>query len=203
MVYKNIIKNVLDRHKDGQGNIGSDSFRDMLSVEISSNLELEDEKKQTLLQKRSYEFIQNEMSQGEKEHQDAWSRGKAIDNPLSIEMWKGYKPNEHFNEVKEEELSKEYLEHWTCDHCGKNTHEVDYDYLGNNRNHLGCELKAEDESVQEGEQMELFPELVSWIYESPDGGKTITKRKSGDDYTKRILVTDWEAEKENIVRRYN
>ena len=51
MVYKNIIKNVLDRHKDGQGNIGSDSFRDMLSVEISSNLELEDEKKQTLLQK--------------------------------------------------------------------------------------------------------------------------------------------------------
>jgi len=200
MVYKNIIKNVLDRHKDGQGNIGSDSFRDMLSVEISSNLELEDEKKQTLLQKRSYEFIQNEMSQGEKEHLDAWSRGKAMDNPLSIEMWKGYKPNK----VEEEEpLSQEYLDHWTCDHCGDNTHEVEYDYLGNNRNHLGCELKAEDESVQEGEQMELFPELESWIYESPDGGKTITKRKSGDDYTKRILVTDWEAEKENIVRRYN
>ena len=139
MVYKNIIKNVLDRHKDGQGNIGSDSFRDMLSVEISSNLELEDEKKQALLQKRSYEFIQNEMSQGEKEHQDAWSRGKAIDNPLSIEMWKGYKPNE----VEEEELSKEYLEHWTCDHCGEHTHEVDYDYLGNGTNHLGCELKLE------------------------------------------------------------
>ena len=83
MEYKNVIKNVLDRHKDGQGNIGSDSFRDMLSVEISSNLELEDNKKEALLQKRSYEFIQNEMSQGEKEHQDAWSRGKAIDNPLS------------------------------------------------------------------------------------------------------------------------
>ncbi len=200
MKYKNEIKNVLDRHKDGQGNIGSDSFRDMLSVEISSNLELEDNKKEALLQKRSYEFIQNEMSKGEKEHQDAWSRGKAKDNPLSIEMWKGYKQP---NEVEEEELSQEYLDQWECDHCGENTHEVEYDYLGNNRNHLGCELKAEDESVQEGEQMELFPELVSWIYESPDGGKTITKRKSGDDYTKRILVTDWEAEKENIVRRYN
>ena len=38
-------------------------------------------------------------------------------------------------------LSKEYLEYWTCDHCGKHTHEVDYDYLGNGTNHLGCELK--------------------------------------------------------------
>jgi len=45
--------------------------------------------------------------------------------------------------VKEEELSKEYLEYWTCDHCGEHTHEVDYDYLGNGTNHLGCELKLE------------------------------------------------------------
>ena len=67
----------------------------------------------------------------------------AKDNPLSIEMWKGYNPNENFNKVKEEELSKEYLDYWTCDHCGKNTHEVDYDYLGNGTNHLQCELKLE------------------------------------------------------------
>ena len=148
MVYKNIIKNVLDRHKDGQGNIGSDSFRDMLSVEISSNLELEDEKKQTLLQKRRYEFIQNEMSQGEKEHQDAWSRGKAKDNPLNITMWKGW-------DGKEEPLSQEYLDQWTCDHCGKHTHEVEYDYLGNNRNHLQCELKLEMGETSEQLELEL------------------------------------------------
>ncbi len=36
-----------------------------------------------------------------------------------------------------------YLEHWTCDHCGEHTHEVDYDYLSNGTNHLGCELKLE------------------------------------------------------------
>jgi len=66
-------------------------------------------------------------------------KGLAKDNPLSIEMWKGYTPNK----VEEEELSKEYLEYWTCDHCGKNTHEVDYDYLGNGTNHLQCELKLE------------------------------------------------------------
>ena len=66
-------------------------------------------------------------------------KGLAKDNPLSIEMWKGYKPNK----VEEQELSKEYLEYWKCDLCGKHTHEVDYDYLGNGTNHLQCELKLE------------------------------------------------------------
>ena len=42
-----------------------------------------------------------------------------------------------------EVLSKEYLDYWTCDHCGKHTHEIDYDYLGNGTNHLECELKLE------------------------------------------------------------
>ena len=64
---------------------------------------------------------------------------KAVDNPLNIEMWKGYKKT-----IKEEELSKEYLDYWTCDICDENTHEVDYDYLGNGTNHLGCELKEEE-----------------------------------------------------------
>ena len=63
---------------------------------------------------------------------------KAVDNPLNIEMWKGYNPTE------ESKYSKEYLEHWTCDICNDNTHEVDYDYLGNGTNHLGCELKEEE-----------------------------------------------------------
>ena len=61
---------------------------------------------------------------------------KSVDNPLNIKMWKGW-------DGKEEPLSQEYLDHWKCDHCGDNTHEVDYDYLGNNRNHLQCELKLE------------------------------------------------------------
>ena len=73
-------------------------------------------------------------------HQYTNVKGLAKDNPLSIEMWKGYTPNK----VEEEKLSKEYLDYWTCDLCGKNTHEIDYDYLGNGTNHLGCELKQED-----------------------------------------------------------
>tara|TARA_A100001515_G_scaffold66809_1_gene52976 strand:- start:7 stop:465 length:459 start_codon:yes stop_codon:yes gene_type:complete len=72
-------------------------------------------------------------------------KGLAKDNPLSIEMWKGHKPNK----TEEEELSKEYLDYWTCEHCGKNTHEVDYDYLGNGTNHLQCDLIAEDKCKME------------------------------------------------------
>ena len=64
-------------------------------------------------------------------------KGLAKDNILSIEMWKGW-------DGKEEPLSKEYLDYWTCDLCGKHTHEVDYDYLGNGTNHLGCELKEQE-----------------------------------------------------------
>ena len=62
---------------------------------------------------------------------------KAIDNPLSIEMWKGW-------DGKEEPLTKEYLDYWKCDICDDHTHEVDYDYLGSGTNHLSCELKQED-----------------------------------------------------------
>ena len=79
------------------------------------------------------------------------AKGLAKDNPLNVEMWKGHK----------EELSKEYLDFWTCEICNDNTHEVDYDYLGNNRNHLKCELEHENdynEYLDEGKQMEIkFP----------------------------------------------
>ena len=63
---------------------------------------------------------------------------KAVDNPLNITMWKGWGG-------KEEPLTKEYLDYWKCDLCGKNTHEVDYDYLGSGTNHLKCELEYENE----------------------------------------------------------
>ena len=32
---------------------------------------------------------------------------------------------------------------WVCEICGKNTFEVDYDYIGSGYNHLGCELEVE------------------------------------------------------------
>ena len=39
---------------------------------------------------------------------------------------------------KEKERAK-----WVCKICGKNTFEVDFDYIGSEYNHLGCELEIE------------------------------------------------------------
>ena len=34
-------------------------------------------------------------------------------------------------------------ESWVCSICGKNTYDVDWDYIGSGTNHLGCELESE------------------------------------------------------------
>ena len=146
-------------------------------------------------------------------------------------------------------------EAWVCSICGENTFEVDYDYLGSGYNHLGCELKSQEEideyiedideqayaqgrkssmdemeirrqknwlqkkhedkvfggdtgidadfgyddipeglkrakelsqeALEEGLKSQLSEEIVDnkdekYIYESPDGGKTVYRRKFGE-----------------------
>ena len=46
-----------------------------------------------------------------------------------------------YTEYSDYELEKrEAKKHWVCSICGKNTFDVDYDYIGSGTNHLGCEL---------------------------------------------------------------
>ena len=71
------------------------------------------------------------------QYTDVKEAQKAIDNPLSIKMWKGY-------DGIEKPYEKEYLDYWTCEICNDHTHEVDYDYLGSGTNHLNCELKEQE-----------------------------------------------------------
>ena len=148
---QSVVGGVLNRHK---GKTLDKKRIATLSVEIAANIDRANQftnvKEATPEQIRNYNFIMSEMSEGEKEHLRNWTRGKAIDNPLSIEMWKGWKPTP----VEEEGLSQEYLDYWTCEICGKNTHEVDYDYLGNGTNHLGCELQMEQAYAKEKEILE-------------------------------------------------
>ena len=143
---------------------------------------------------------------------------------------------------------------WVCSICGKNTFEVDSDYIGSGTNHLGCEIRLEqDENYRkknwsqkkhedkvfgkyaedideqayaqgrgssydddkrvigdrrDGDRREdkvfkhqdwidkLSEEVVSdndtnYIYESPDSGKTVYRRKIGSD--KKELVKDWKT----------
>ena len=106
---------------------------------------------------------------------------------------------------------------WVCSICGENTFEVDYDYIGTGTNHLGCELERENtvedvpeglkrakelsqEAMEEGLKAQLSEEIVDnkdekYIYESPDGGKAVYKRKFGKD--ERELVTNWKEVNKN------
>ena len=44
---------------------------------------------------------------------------------------------------KEEKTLVDTKSLWVCEICTENTYEVDLDYIGNNYNHLGCELKSQ------------------------------------------------------------
>jgi len=66
---------------------------------------------------------------------------------------------------------------WVCSICGKNTFEVDSDYIGSGTNHLGCEIRLEqDENYrkknwsQKKHEDKVFGEVSSVdYYTGPDG----------------------------------
>ena len=114
-------------------------------------------------------------------------------------------------DVKEQELK----EQWVCKICGQSSYDLDWDYIGSGTNHLSCEVRLElDEEKRKKDwyedagdghllkvddldkmKMKLSEDIVDskdegYIYESPDGGETIFKRKVGG--SKRELVKNWE-----------
>ena len=91
---KQIIKDVLDDMSHSQVNLGSNAARKMVSTLISTALE---------------------------------SKGS-------------------YKEYTEYELDEqEARASWVCSICGENTFEVDSDYVGSGTNHLGCELKSQED----------------------------------------------------------
>jgi len=56
------------------------------------------------------------------------------------------KTNGFYKEYTDYELDEQKARAaWVCSICGENTFEVDYDYIGSGYNHLGCELKSQEE----------------------------------------------------------
>ena len=150
-----------------------------------------------------------------------------------------------YKEYTEYELEEQKARaSWVCDICGENTFDVEDDYIGSGTNHLGCELKSQEEideyiedideqayaqgrgsshhigpdghyeksiyedpgdgslqlvTNEEKEQMwvdKLVEEVIddndtNYIYESPDSGKTVYRRKIGS--SERELVKDWKT----------
>jgi hypothetical protein len=188
----------------------------------------------------------------------------------------GYNNKNNVNSYLTADLSEEEQkarETWVCSICGKNTYDVDYEYIGSCTNHLGCELEVEMKSdkrvtndrrsgdrreknysqkkhedkvfghdqggsyekkvwpgldaikkqaylemtsdgLPEGgdaqavlESHKLADEIVDnqegkWIYESPDGGKTVFRRPFSDYDPKNKEEINWET-KEPTGRKFN
>ena len=225
---KQLIMNVLEDMSTGQINLESEASRELITNTIMAAIKTNNGRKGWVLDLSTYN-----------------GRPK-LDTPIY--------------EKSDEQKARDS---WVCDICGENTFEVDYDYIGTGTNHLGCELKSQEEideyiedideqayaqgrgsskdvrrektwsqkkhedKVFGNVQKQIYSEMTSdglpeggdtqavleshkladeivdnkdekWIYESPDGGKTIYRRKFGE-YGKRELVKDWNKEKENII----
>ena len=119
-----VVGGVLSRHKDRT--LDKERIQTLM-VEIAANIDL--------VYPKHFGPIKETPGPGLPMKKRWETKGLAKDNPLSIEMWKGYSD-------KSEADEKAYLDYWTCDYCNKNTHEIDYDYLSGT-NHLECCLKAE------------------------------------------------------------
>ena len=237
---KQLIREVLDEMSEGHINLESEASRELIANTIMAAIKTNNGRKGWVLDLSTFDG------------------GSKLDTPIY--------------EKSDEQKARES---WVCSICGKNTYDVDWDYIGSDTNHLGCELehekrvssdrrkktfgstpdrrksdrreknwsqkKHEDkvfnhqltndreypynsfvrskedlqkqvyaemttDGLPEGGDSQavidskawvdkLTEEIVSdndtgYIYESPDGGKTVYKRKEGSD--KRELVKDWE-----------
>jgi len=127
---KQIIKDVLDDMSNSQVNLGSSAARKMVSTLISTALE----------SKGCY----TEYDDSEIEEQNARAT-------------------------------------WVCSICGENTADVEYDYLGSGTNHLGCELKSQediDEYIEDiDEQAYAQGRESSKTVQTLDDGGGITYRE--------------------------
>ena len=198
--------------------------------------------------------VLDDMSTGQINLGSAAAR-KVIANTITAAL----KTKGSYKEYTDYELDEqEARASWVCSICGKNTFEIDSDYIGSGTNHLGCEIRLEqdenyrkknwsqkkheekvfdefhvdralldmvedideqafaqgrgsslyedpgDGSLQlvtdeEKEQMwvdKLVEEVIddndtNYIYESPDSGKTVYRRKIGS--SERELVKDWKT----------
>ena len=79
---------------------------------------------------------------------------------------------------------------WVCGICNESTYAVDYDYLGSGTNHLECELKIDLKDRSREEKISEETVNMDYIYESPDGGETVYRRKFGEDERELYKVKD-------------
>ena len=171
---KEIIKSVLEKFGT-QTNLGSESARERIADEIEKALEQSDN------------YLYEDQGDG------------------------------HMIKVDSESDS------WKCEICNKSTYDLDSDYIGKGTNHLSCEIRLEQENKL---QKQIYNELTSdglppggdtqavleshklaeeivgkndlgYIFESPDGGETIYRRKVGESEREIVSKKDWKEYNRN------
>ena len=97
-------------------------------------------KKSTLIEKKDLDDI-IKIREFVKKYSNDYQLGKAIRELYISEdvCSHGNSINSGCNECDEDE----HREIWVCELCGKNTYDVDWEYIGTGTNHLGCELELE------------------------------------------------------------
>jgi len=110
-------------------------------------------------------------------------------------------------------------ETWVCSICGKNTADVDYDYLGSGTNHLSCELKQESQEVEEIEitghdhgkvwpgtdaiQKQIYNEMTSdGLPEGGDAQAVLESHKLADEIVDN-QEGKWIYESQMVVKPYS
>ena len=73
--------------------------------------------------------------------------------------------NSNCQECDEEQMK----DIWICGICNESTYEVDYDYIGTNTNHLGCELKIELKDRSREKKISNAKDNDADYYTGPDG----------------------------------
>ena len=102
---------------------------------------------------------------------------KTISNLITVAL----KSKGVYSEYGDTELEEQRArESWVCEICGESTYEVEYDYIGSGTNHLGCELKSQediDEYIEDIDEQAYAQGRGSSYISSPHYSKGNEKRK--------------------------
>jgi hypothetical protein len=171
---KQLIRDVLDDMSTGQINLESPAAREMIANTIMAAIKTNNGRKGWVLDLSTLD--------GESK----------LDTPIY--------------EKSDEQKARES---WVCEICGKNTYDLEWDYKNIKfRNEVFEKQKQLFEDAGDGHMLKvdeekeqlwidkLAEEVVTdndtnYIYESPDRGETVYRRKIGSD--ERELVKDWKT----------
>ena len=196
---KELILNVLEDISGGQVNFESEAAREMVATTITAALKT----------KGSYkEYTEYELD--EQKAREYWVCGVCGKSTFEVEEDYLVHPRLHLGcALKEEAKGNDYV--YSGDmkkpYINDNVDETDKDKKldwfehswANDDKRVTSDRRKENRREKNWIN-KLSEEIVSdkdtgYIYESPDGGKTVYRRKFGED--KRELVEDWEKVKNN------